>query len=65
MKCPFELNRRMMGWMKCSSGWMTRQIQRKLQLLSSFTVCNNGNDKYELKSKMKGLRFECWFMNIE
>ncbi len=25
----------------------------------------NGNDKYEIKSKMKGLRFECWFMNME
>ncbi len=31
-------NRRMAGWMRCPSGWMTRRIQGKL--LSSFTIYN-------------------------
>jgi hypothetical protein len=41
MKCPSNLNRRMMRWMKCPSSWMMGQIQGKL--LSSFTICNFEN----------------------
>ncbi len=35
MKCLSSLNRRMTGWMKCLSSWMTGQIQGKLLSLTS------------------------------
>jgi hypothetical protein len=30
MKCSSSLTRRMTGWMKCPSGWMTGRVEGKL-----------------------------------